>query len=90
MYYRISFKTWLNASRHQKTLKSNSPHTPFPTDGQPPEVEVFIEVEETIEYTSEENGESCESSDRVLEESIQGEAEQVEEKFGKTSKLTQS
>ena len=55
MYYRISFNTWLNATKREREVRD----TPFFTEKiQPPEIEVFIEIEETLEFTSEESDES--------------------------------
>jgi hypothetical protein len=47
MYYRISFNSWLNATRRDR-------ETPFNVEKKPELVDVYIEVSETFEYTSEE------------------------------------
>jgi hypothetical protein len=64
MYYRITFNAWLNATRRHREVKE----TPFIELQPPQEVEVYIEVEETIEFTSEEEG-SDEDNDKFEEDS---------------------
>jgi hypothetical protein len=59
MYYRISFNTWLNASRkNQQKLNHAANPLEFPSafseEQEQAVKEVMIEVEEICEYTSEE------------------------------------
>lgn len=62
MYYRISFNAWLNAHRKDKALKAKQAGVPgqfspryYEKNANAGFVDVDIEVEEIVEYTSEED-----------------------------------
>jgi len=55
MYYKISFNTWLNAMRKQNAIALDPERKGQQDDaGKGLDKQVMIEVEEIVEYTSEE------------------------------------
>lgn len=92
MYYRISFKTWLNAMRRDKHNKMigqagySSPRNAFVDTTLAGSVQVMIEVEEIIEVTSDE-----EEGEQQVQEIVDevDESKKVDKK-DKSSKMNRS
>jgi hypothetical protein len=91
MYYRISFNSWLNATRRDRVIRG----TPFNVEKPPELIDVYIEVSETFEYTSSENEEESTPQDdpeiaSSENQKVENEAPNTERKELKLPKMNDS